>query len=851
MDSSRIFIRGLPPSITEADFKKHFSAQSAITDAKLFSHRRIGYVGYKTPQDAAKAVKYFNKTFIKLSRISVELARSVAESTPFQKQPHNDSRNAGQDTLSVARGYVKEQEKENPLKRKRGDASTEKPAKKDDPKLKEYLEVMERPSKSKSWMHEDVDTANKDITAIEESENEARVPEEDESDAEVQTLPKKLKPAKESTHAALQNPDALPTADDLEDVRPEDSAMRDDNEPSEDSVPALAITDDDWVRSKTSRLLGLVDDEEEKAHPKTNRTREPDVSMDDPESSNEKDVRNTAKPTSSAQNVDPDPDPEDDAEMDAEVQQVLEHGRLFLRNLSYITTEDDIRDAFQNFGVVQEVHIPVDAKAKSPKGIAFVEFEEPSDALKAMINLNGTIFQGRLLHVLPGAAKRGKLDELAISKLPLKKQKEIRKKVEASSTQFNWNSLYMNTDSVMASISDRLGVSKSELLDPTSSDAAVKQAHAETHIIQETKGYFEQNGVDLEAFKKQKRGDTAILVKNFPYGTKVGELRKLFEAHGELTRLLMPPNGTIAIVEFANPPQARSAFGSLAYRKIKDSVLFLEKAPKDLFTGPPKTSEVPETAGPAPGTTRISATDLLRNEPEDSALNTSTLFVRNLNFTTTSEELGKVFKPLDGFLTAKVKTKPNPKKPGETLSMGFGFLEFRSKAQAEAARAAMDGCNLEGHALVIKASQRTLDAAEERRKEDKAKKAAARQTKVIIKNLPFESSKKDVRALLGAYGQLRSVRVPKKFDNSARGFAFAEFTTPREASNAMEALRNTHLLGRRLVLDYAEADPEDAEAELDKMQKKVGSQVNKVALQRLTGTNRKKFTVAEEGEESS
>ena len=52
-------------------------------------------------------------------------------------------------------------------------------------------------------------------------------------------------------------------------------------------------------------------------------------------------------------------------------------------------------------------------------------------------------------------------------------------------------------DAVMSTVADRMGISKAELLDPTSSDAAVKQAHAETHIIQETKSYFAQHGVDL------------------------------------------------------------------------------------------------------------------------------------------------------------------------------------------------------------------------------------------------------------------------------------------------------------------------------------------------------------------
>lgn len=77
MASSRIFVRNLPPTLSEADFRKHFAQRDAVTDAKLLGHRRIGYVGFKTPEAAEKAVKYFNKTFIRMSRIGVELARPV------------------------------------------------------------------------------------------------------------------------------------------------------------------------------------------------------------------------------------------------------------------------------------------------------------------------------------------------------------------------------------------------------------------------------------------------------------------------------------------------------------------------------------------------------------------------------------------------------------------------------------------------------------------------------------------------------------------------------------------------------------------------------------------------------
>ena len=69
-------------------------------------------------------------------------------------------------------------------------------------------------------------------------------------------------------------------------------------------------------------------------------------------------------------------------------------------------------------------------------------------AVEAYKTLDGSVFQGRLLHILPATAKKEtKLDEFAISKLPLKQQKQIKRKAEAASATFNWNSMYMNVRS--------------------------------------------------------------------------------------------------------------------------------------------------------------------------------------------------------------------------------------------------------------------------------------------------------------------------------------------------------------------------------------------------------------------
>jgi multiple RNA-binding domain-containing protein 1 len=494
------------------------------------------------------------------------------------------------------------------------------------------------------------------------------------------------------------------------------------------------------------------------------------------------------------------------------------------------------------------------------KGFAFLQFEDPENAVDAYLDNDGTIFQGRLLHILSGKAKRNnELDEFAISKLPLKKQKEVLRKKNAGQNAFNWNSLYLNTDAVLTAVAQRLNLSKSELLDHTSSDAAVKQAQAETHVIQETKNYFAQHGVDLETFKKSSKGDVAILVKNIPHGVSADEIRKLFEDHGKLHRFLFPPLGMTAIVEFSNAAQAKAAFSSLSYRKMKDSILYLEKAPKNLFKEGAVVSSTPTSTISVDGIgAKLSSKDLLEEAPKSDSANVATLHVKNLNFSTTTQKLNETFSPLAGFRSAVVRTKIDPKRG--VLSLGYGFVEFDSAEAASTALQAMDGHTLEGHALKIQASHRGADAAEERRKEDAAKKATG--TKILVKNLPFQAEvsfsylyvvflhvltvpqKKDLRALFAPYGSLRSVRVPKKFDSTSRGFGFVEFSTQRDATNAMNALKNTHLLGRHLVLTFAETESDDPEKELEKMQQKVGAQANKVALQRLTSVGRKKFNVA-------
>ena len=305
-----------------------------------------------------------------------------------------------------------------------------------------------------------------------------------------------------------------------------------------------------------------------------------------------------------------------------------------------------------------------------------------------------------------------------------------------------------------------MNVSKADILNPEADNAAVKLALAETHVIQETRTFLEQHGVDFSALeisgtRRTARSDRIILVKNIPYGTSAADVRALFEPHGELRRVLVPPAGTLAVVEYVHPDEGRKAFRAVAYRRMGNSVIYLEKGLEGMFItdepivdAPADDSAVPASApvaqaGPAP--VAVAETS---DEPALSA--GTTLFVKNLSFSTTPEKFTQVVRHLPDFAFARIQMKPDPARPGARLSMGYGFVGFRTVDGARRGLKSVEGLVLDGHKLVAKWAGRGAEEDEggAGAAGDK-EKAKARTTKMIVKNVPFEATKKDIRELFG------------------------------------------------------------------------------------------------------
>ena len=73
--------------------------------------------------------------------------------------------------------------------------------------------------------------------------------------------------------------------------------------------------------------------------------------------------------------------------------------KLFVGNLSFNTTENDLHDAFAAHGTVVEANLMVDRVSGRPRGFGFVTMSTPEEAQKAIEALNGKPLDGRNLTV--------------------------------------------------------------------------------------------------------------------------------------------------------------------------------------------------------------------------------------------------------------------------------------------------------------------------------------------------------------------------------------------------------------------------------------------------------------------
>eukprot|EP01105_Mastigella_eilhardi_P019926 TRINITY_DN4713_c0_g1_i1.p1 TRINITY_DN4713_c0_g1~~TRINITY_DN4713_c0_g1_i1.p1 ORF type:complete len:808 (+),score=204.29 TRINITY_DN4713_c0_g1_i1:53-2425(+) len=785
--TSRVIVKNLPKHMTDSRFRELFGQIAPVTDCRIMSTkdgkpRQFGFVGFKNGRDASAAVKHFNGTFIDTSRVEVELARPANDaglSRPWSRyskgssaydRAHGGSEAAkkgfGKDLGQFSKGGL---EGKKPLTAAALLGEPEEMS----PELQRFLSVMRprNPNDKRVWAN-DLDMS---------------------ADIDATTAP--AKSARKNKKTTFGQPPAEETAE------PEETAQA---KPGEE---------------EKEQKEGKTEEKASEPAPKSRKRGLSDPSPSEKDSAEQKeDVDTVTAPSQKKRKTDTNL---------TDVAQ-WEEGRLFVRNLPFTMTQEELTKVFAKFGSVMEVHIPIDTNTKKPKGFGFVRFSAAADALKAYTGLDGSIVQGRLIHILPARADQMKGAQQKRDKESgeYKNQRESKLKATASHA-FNWNSMFVRQDTVAAAMAQRLSLEKSDLIGKDAQNTSVRVALAEAHVIAETKQYLADQGInvsELERGPASERSTTAILVKNLPHDTAAAELSAMFTKFGEVQRLVLPPSKALAVIEMGSTNAAKAAFRALSYAKYKSVPLFLEWAPALAVEEAPEK----EDEEPAAAEAEVEQEPAVAEETREGIAPTHTLLAKNLHYDTTDVDLRNVFQQVASVRSVRIARTKAP----ESKSLGFAFIEFTDHDGMMRAMRQLQGTLVNGRALDLALSQRKQDRAmadasqaldKRLKKATKpvtaqastmvdtevssatAQPAAGATTKVVIRNLPFEATRKELRDLLNTFAQVKSVRIPKRFNGHHRGFAFAEFLTKQEAANAVEALKNTHFYGRHLVFEFAKS----------------------------------------------
>ncbi|XP_047321767.1 multiple RNA-binding domain-containing protein 1 [Impatiens glandulifera] len=802
---SRLCVKNLPKYVSEDRLREFFSQKGEVTDAKLMrtkdgKSRQFGFVGFRSENEALVALKYFNNSYLDTCRINCEVARKVGD--PDIPRPWSrHSLKKVEDLNEVKRakdakdlGLASDTDHKKKKKKNKNSDSN-------DSQLQEFLQVMQPRTKSQLW-------SNDALTDAAVNTNNVVLP-----------VRKKIASLLESDETETNENDSLDT-------------KRDNKLTNLDHD--VVMSDMDYLKSRTKKewsdsLSGdaEVDDENDAGHCKDdgniNKSLKKSYEGQGPQKVSGMGVDDLDVNNNASRMIMEDKHADDEM-LDAsepstgkdDMKEGLESCRLFVRNLPYTATEEELEEQFGKFGSISQVHVVVDKDTKRSKGFAYVFYTDAKSAARALEQLDNSVFQGRLLHVMPAKEKLlPQKQEFGIlvngsSKSFKQKREDERKASEANGNTQAWNSLFMRPDTVVENIARKFGVSKSDLLDREADDLAVRIALGETQVLADTKRGLANAGINITALEGLangkndgvKRSNHVILVKNLPYGSSEGELAKMFEKYGNLDKIVLPSTKTLALVIFLEPAEARAAFKGLAYKRYKDAPLYLEWAPGNILDA--NTASVIDANTVIVGEKEAKKAFLeqqvegiVDDDADPDRIESRSVFVKNLNFKTTDESLKKYFdeKLKEGkILSVSVKKHV---KNGKNVSMGFGFIELDSVDTAANVCRDLQGTVFDGHALILQLCHG--------KKGEKAKKTVDKDrssTKLIVRNVAFEATEKDLRQLFSPFGQVKSLRLPMRFGNH-RGFGFVEFLTKQETQNALEALSNTHLYGRHLVLERA------------------------------------------------
>lgn len=363
-NSSRLIIKNIGKNITEDELKKIFNRYGEITDIKIKKTkngktREFAFIGYKNSKQASETLKYFNQTFIKTSKISIEFAKSINDQNLLNISKSRYTKKKLEKILLNNKKL-----KENEIKNKKNIKKLNENKNNIIEKSKiEFLEVMKTRNNANIWGNDDGQLNNqqqftnqqqqqlkRDRNNNEDEENESENEEEEEEsdeEEEYNEINKNKNNKLNKKNKSNSNSDSDSNSD-VESDSEDEIVKGKSNSSSKNLKSSNVISDLDFLRGKVKKNI-TEDSDDDGDDSNSNSGSESDNESQDENDENEKIIPETSQNESDDNNdpVDVDKEGNDD---DNE-----EEGRLFIRNLPYSVSEDELKELFSQYGPISQV----------------------------------------------------------------------------------------------------------------------------------------------------------------------------------------------------------------------------------------------------------------------------------------------------------------------------------------------------------------------------------------------------------------------------------------------------------------------------------------------------------------
>ena len=401
---SRICVKNISKNTSEVKLRDLFGSKGEITDIRIAKtksgkSRQFAFIGYRDHCQAQDAIAYFNGTFIDNSKVVVEPAKRIGDATLVDGAR---SRHTKAKLEKEAKTIIQKKRAERQLQKLNSEKKTA--LKKNELNILhnqdkiDFMESMKRRRSANRWGNDELQNSTPFPTPSYGESVGGEKPDNSSSDG--------VSDADEEDVNYFPNCDLPVPAETISEIEKKKALFSE------------KVSDLDYLKSKIKSNLSDSDSDDDDDDSPVHKVVLHKISENIMENSKVDENNNTADFGSGRLTVvggDEDKTNNGDIERPTDVQAPQsedqdegdeDESRLFIRNLPYGCSEEELTELFRAYGPITETHVPLDAEKKG-KGFAFVQFMIPEHASKACSELDGTSFQGRLMHVMRAKRSRG------------------------------------------------------------------------------------------------------------------------------------------------------------------------------------------------------------------------------------------------------------------------------------------------------------------------------------------------------------------------------------------------------------------------------------------------------------